>query len=122
MNALVTPWPSSITSMTTEAKVNSGATEMSMPPPRMAGVDAIASRAGVASSANVTGQADQDSSECCSATLAISSATASTAGSTQARSRPGRGARRAGTGRVGPAPASRRLEGGTNGPFGKSLV
>src|SRR5580692_11436610 len=94
-NALVTPWPSSITSITTLTRVNNGAMEMSMPPPRIAGVEAMASSAGVASSAKVTGHADQDSSECCAMKFAMSSATASRAGSSQARSR--RAPRPAGT-------------------------
>src|SRR5580658_2198482 len=80
------PWPSSTTSITTETIVNSGAIEMSIPPPRIAGVDAIAASAGVASSANVTIHELQYRKLCCTATLATSSATASTAGSSQARS------------------------------------
>src|ERR1700735_4557484 len=80
------PWPSSTTSITTETIVNSGAIEMSIPPPRIAGVYAIAASAGVASAATVTIHELQYRKLCCTATLATSSATASTAGSSQARS------------------------------------
>src|ERR1700735_5565908 len=80
------PWTSRTTSITTETIVNSGAIEMSIPPPRIAGVDAIAASAGVASSANVTIHELQYRKLCCTATLGTSSAIASTAGSSQARS------------------------------------
>ena len=64
--------------------MNSGAMEMSIPPPRIAGVEAMAARAGTASSAKVTTQECQDRKLGWATTLPIKSAAASRAGNSQA--------------------------------------